>query len=210
MTNRSIKKTKMPRTPKQFEELREERKKAILDAALHVFAQDGYHGASISSVSKKAGISKGLMYNYFVNKEELLQILIGSLFDEETKIMTSILEQPFNESSLIALVKLGTETLKKNPKQWQLYFTMSTQPEVLAIVDKKYSPEKGMFAKNMLQFFKDKGVEDPMLQMHYFGMTMTGFKINYIMNPSNCPIGELETLIIKQFIKQDYVSDKNK
>ena len=45
-----------------------DRKKAILDAPLQVFADEGYHNASISKIAKAAGVSKGLMYNYFESK----------------------------------------------------------------------------------------------------------------------------------------------
>ena len=83
----------MPKTPKQFEDMRTERRIAILEAALHVFAQEGYHSASISKVSKYAKISKGLLYNYFESKEELLKILIGSLIDDEIKILKDRIEE---------------------------------------------------------------------------------------------------------------------
>ena len=77
----------MPRTEKQFEEIRATKKALILDAALQVFARDGYHNASISKISKQAGISKGLMYNYFNSKEELLEILVGeSIYSYKDKI----------------------------------------------------------------------------------------------------------------------------
>ncbi len=66
----------MPRTTKQFKDMRTERRVSILEAALHVFAEEGYHSASISKLSKYAKISKGLLYNYFESKEELLKILL--------------------------------------------------------------------------------------------------------------------------------------
>jgi len=53
-----------PRTPKQFEKIRHDRRKSIMDTALEVFSENGYANASISMIAKKAGISKGLMYNF--------------------------------------------------------------------------------------------------------------------------------------------------
>ena len=50
----------------------------ILDAAIHVFARMGYHGARISDIAREAGIAYGLVYHYFKNKEEIL----GTLFEE--------------------------------------------------------------------------------------------------------------------------------
>ena len=66
-----------PRTPKQFEEIREEKKTLIMDVALEHFANEGYHNTTINHIAKHAGISKGLMYNYFESKEELLAEIIN-------------------------------------------------------------------------------------------------------------------------------------
>ena len=79
-----------PRTPTQFAEIRENKKKEILSAALDLFANEGYHQASIARIAKKANISKGLIYNYFNSKEELLKELIEIGFET--------LVQPFDQN----------------------------------------------------------------------------------------------------------------
>ena len=58
-----------PRTPQQFEEIREEKMTLIMDIALEHFANEGYHTTTINHIARHAGISKGLMYNYFESKE---------------------------------------------------------------------------------------------------------------------------------------------
>ena len=50
----------------------EDRKKDILDAALHCFLNFGYSKTSMDDVAKKAGISRPLIYLKFKNKEDLL------------------------------------------------------------------------------------------------------------------------------------------
>lgn len=47
--------------------------KAILRAAIQVFANKGYHGCRISDVAREARVAYGLVYHYFKDKEELLQ-----------------------------------------------------------------------------------------------------------------------------------------
>ena len=53
-----------PRTEQQFEEIRESKKKLILETALELFASEGFHTTPISRIASEAGISKGLLYNY--------------------------------------------------------------------------------------------------------------------------------------------------
>lgn len=54
---------------------RDERKKAILKAAVKVFADKGYHGCRISDVAEEAGVAYGLVYHYFGNKDALLRTI---------------------------------------------------------------------------------------------------------------------------------------
>ena len=63
-----------PRSAKQFDEIRKQKKELILESALELFAENGFHATSISQIAKKAGISKGLIYNYFESKNEILNL----------------------------------------------------------------------------------------------------------------------------------------
>ena len=189
-----------PRTRKQFEEIRSDRRESILNAALHVFAKEGYHSASISKVSQHAMVSKGLLYNYFKSKEDLLKVLLSSLLDDEFETIKPILEKPITEDSFIRLTKNTVKTLKKYPKQWKLYLSMYSQDEVQEILKEKYSFEQTLIIKQFIQFFKDKGHDNPVQQMQYFNTVFTGIKISYILDPKNYPIDEIQELIIKQFI----------
>ncbi|PLX21155.1 MAG: hypothetical protein C0599_08290 [Salinivirgaceae bacterium] len=51
------------------------KKEKIVDAAITLFGENGFHNTSISQIAKNAGVSKGLMYNYFESKEELLKYI---------------------------------------------------------------------------------------------------------------------------------------
>ena len=55
----------MPRSPSENERIRQMAKLKILETAMDLFIHQGYHATSISDVAKQAGISKGLLYNYF-------------------------------------------------------------------------------------------------------------------------------------------------
>src|ERR1700752_2307553 len=57
----------------------EERRSAILAAALEEFTARGYEGARLDDVAKRAGIAKGTIYLYFADKETLFQELVRSM-----------------------------------------------------------------------------------------------------------------------------------
>src|SRR5205085_8886009 len=57
----------------------EERRAAILAAALEEFSARGFEGARLDDVAKRAGIAKGTIYLYFADKEALFQELVRSM-----------------------------------------------------------------------------------------------------------------------------------
>lgn len=53
----------------------QEKREAILGAALAVFGERGFHGASVPEIAKRAGVGAGTIYRYFNNKEDLGNVL---------------------------------------------------------------------------------------------------------------------------------------
>ena len=54
----------MSEAPSKREQMREERRKQILDSALAVFSQRGFHASNVSDVAAHAGVSQGTIYWY--------------------------------------------------------------------------------------------------------------------------------------------------
>jgi AcrR family transcriptional regulator len=52
-----------------------DRRRAILDAAVKVFARQGFHACRVSDIADEAGVAYGLLYHYFPSKEEVLNTL---------------------------------------------------------------------------------------------------------------------------------------
>ena len=73
-----------------------DRRTQILDAALVCFAKRGFHQASMHDISAEAGISVGLIYRYFQNKEAV----IAAMADRHKKQIHEILERARQASSL--------------------------------------------------------------------------------------------------------------
>jgi len=75
----------MPRVAPEYGfEYKEEARRKIMDAALHVCAVKGYHGATMDDVADSIGVSKGTLYLYFKSKEELFKT-ISERFQDRLK-----------------------------------------------------------------------------------------------------------------------------
>jgi AcrR family transcriptional regulator len=62
----------MPAKALRWERRPDDRPNEILDAALRVFAERGYRNTRLEDVGEAAGVTKGAIYHYFANKEDLL------------------------------------------------------------------------------------------------------------------------------------------
>ncbi|MED3873081.1 helix-turn-helix domain containing protein, partial [Priestia megaterium] len=77
----------MPRTPEENDRIRQASKEKIRAAAMELFMTQGYYATSISNIAKQAGISKGLLYNYYKGKEELLSEMVEARIREVIEVM---------------------------------------------------------------------------------------------------------------------------
>jgi TetR/AcrR family transcriptional regulator, fatty acid metabolism regulator protein len=60
-----------------------DKRRAILDAAITVFARQGFHSARVSDVAAEAGVAYGLVYHYFDSKDQML----NELFSERWQLL---------------------------------------------------------------------------------------------------------------------------
>jgi AcrR family transcriptional regulator len=65
-----------------------EKKEKILKSALELFANEGFHATSTSKVAKHAGVSEGLIFRHFENKEGLLDAILND-GEERSKVLFS-------------------------------------------------------------------------------------------------------------------------
>ena len=61
---------------KVFNELEKEKQDRIIEAAIKEFAEYGYENGSTNRIVKECGISKGSLFKYFENKEDIVELPI--------------------------------------------------------------------------------------------------------------------------------------
>ncbi len=68
--------------------------KQIIDAAIIVIAENGYHQSQVSKIAKQAGVADGTIYLYFKNKEDILI----SVFEEKMEVFADNLKEILKEN----------------------------------------------------------------------------------------------------------------
>ena len=58
-----------------------DKRRVILDAAVRVFAREGFHTCRVSDIADEAGVAYGLVYHYFKSKDQVLDTLFLERWD---------------------------------------------------------------------------------------------------------------------------------
>jgi AcrR family transcriptional regulator len=180
--------------------MREEKKTLIMDVALEHFAEVGFHATTINHIAKHAGISKGLMYNYFKSKEELLSQLISRSVSEIFIHFDPDKDGFLSENEFEHFIRNLAASLRERRLIWRLFFQMMMQKEVrekfLALAEISDKPADSVHTIGDMEFIpqiytmiseyfirkkelKGKGY-DPALEMNLFMIHLKGFAVTYI------------------------------
>ncbi len=65
----------------------ERRRRRILEAARACFGEDGFAGATIGRIAERAGVSNGLLYRHFRNKEHLFEVVLSAIIRDWVRAM---------------------------------------------------------------------------------------------------------------------------
>src|SRR5210317_836333 len=121
-----------PRSSKENEKIRNESSKKILGAAFKLMARNGYEATSISQIAKEAGISKGLMYNYFNGKKALLHDIILEAVEVNEHLMKEVMDSNDTPLNQIRRMLFGmAEMIKQNPHHWKLLSALAFQQDAM-------------------------------------------------------------------------------
>ena len=88
-----------------------EKRRAILDAAITVFARQGFHSARVSDVAAEAGVAYGLVYHYFDSKEQML----NELFSERWALLVEASQEVRQSDAARGTSSPGSPTSSSSP-----------------------------------------------------------------------------------------------
>ena len=188
-----------PRTTAQFEAIREKSREKIILAAMELFSRQTYHNTSVADISKQAGVSKGLIYNYFTTKEDILngildyQFAIGDQMVAETRAagtareeLRHLIGQVFrflHQQALISrmLIPLAME--------------MGKFDFINEVIDRKMRDYLGL----LVQIFKEMQYPDPEMEAWTLGVLFDGISLDYNVMGDRMPLDRMEQYLYKKY-----------
>jgi len=121
----------------------EQRKRQILAAAMQVFARLGFHKARMDDVAREAGVSKGLLYWYYKNKDALIAAILDHIFAWELRHLEVVHQMPGRATErLHELTRRVVAEVERIsflfPMAFEFYALAGRRPEVRAALQRYY------------------------------------------------------------------------
>ncbi|HBH47184.1 MAG TPA: hypothetical protein DDX98_01000 [Bacteroidales bacterium] len=178
----------MPRTEEQYEQIREERKQQIRDVALEIIAEEGFANTSIAKIAKRANISKGLMYNYFTSKEELMMSIMVEGFNKLTEAFDPDRDGVLTHDEMHFFIDTTFDVLKSNIRFWRMYFMVLLQPDVTKLIEPYIMKTLEPFLQTAYQYFASNGYENPDVEVRFFAALLDGVGLHFVMDAEGFPL----------------------
>jgi AcrR family transcriptional regulator len=182
------------------------RREEILSEALKLFVENGYHQTRISDITKRVGIAKGTLFNYFETKEELL----NTLYLESKREIYKIMYKPIQlEDHLytqfkkiwISFVQWGIKNYLK------ILFILQMQDS--PIIDEKVKNEIDSQNQKLMDMHQ-QGIEQGlfreipikiMVKLFFGGMITTiMYLVKFEPNASNVKIETISNQVFENFL----------
>lgn len=130
-----------------------ETRQRLLNAALAVFASQGYGGANINQISEQAGFAKGTIYNYFASKHDLMLALLERIATDHFAFVRAQVDEALRPAQrLEQFFAAGFAYVADHPAEARVMITtlygsdMAFQERLFQL----YQPMFGLVAQNIL------------------------------------------------------------
>lgn len=187
-----------------------EKRKAILDAAVKVFAKKGYYGCRVSDIAEEAGVAYGLVYHYFKSKEQVL----NSIFQERWSVFIALLKRVDEtpdplEKKLRTIVSYMVDGYRLNPAMMEVVILeISRSSKFFSAAHTEIFTD----AMTLLDRMLTRGVENREVRAGldtrtaaylFFGMietVLTGFVLGALKTASTADFDRIKTEVVETFL----------
>jgi TetR/AcrR family transcriptional regulator, fatty acid metabolism regulator protein len=153
-----------------------DKRRLILDAAVRVFARQGFHACRVSDIADEAGVAYGLVYHYFASKDEILD----TLFLERWQVMLQLIRDVDGETipvreKLLAIASFIIDSYRHDPDLMKVIIVEVTRAANsfgnthIATIREAYELIGGMITKAQQQGVFKSQIDARFAAMAFYG-----------------------------------------
>ncbi|MFK7872330.1 MAG: TetR/AcrR family transcriptional regulator [Oligoflexales bacterium] len=173
-------------------EVASERKQQIVTATVECITRHGYHNFSMQDVANTAGVSKGIIHYYFLNKDDLMMAVLEQVATNIELVLQSCMTNHSDpEEQLRALVHILLDIARSSKEYYQVSMDFWTQinqkPEIHAVIAKHYQKFRETCIR-VIQSGIDKQIFapiDPFEYSSYLIAIADGLSLQWLFDPES-------------------------
>lgn len=166
-------------------------KDKILNAALALFAQNGFHATSVNQIAKAAKVSKGLTYNYFDSKEALLLAIIERANETIMAVASEMAAGGGYQIMLRDFLDRYSRSLKANKQFLTFQLSLMFQPDLKTIVQGPMHARAEQLLAMTETMFNQAGAHEPRVIARRFISELDGITLHYLSVFKDYPLDEM-------------------
>lgn len=148
-----------------------DKRQAILDTALDLFCERGFHGTPTSMITREAGVATGTLFHYFSTKEALIEAIYLNIKGEMREALCARIEpqDPVGEQIrriCANYIRWGVE----NARKFQFMEQFCNSPQISA-----HAHEEGMAQFSFVYDIVQRGIEEGVLKPRPIGLQFSMF-----------------------------------
>lgn len=170
-----------------------EKQQKIIDAALELFARNGFHATSTNKVAKHAGVSEGLIFRHFENKNGLLEAIAKMAEEKMGAIFYGIITESDPKKQIRLFLEMPFEIKEEDKEFWKLQFKLKW--ELNTHSKDKMKP----ITDAMADAFKQLGYKSPEMEAHFLLFFVEGISTSILRNSMNLDQKEVLSFLINKY-----------
>lgn len=182
-----------PRSTEQFEKMRSATIAKIRSASLELFVEKGYRNTSVAEIAKRANISKGLIYNYYKSKEEVLESVLSGFLQMEKEVTKE------GESSLLEMLDQYFLMLENQSGFVKMILSFSLDVNDLPIVKQFIHAKTERGIKMMQNLLAKSNFKNPETEAWYLTSLLEGTALLAIVAQEEFPLDQMKKEIYKRY-----------
>ena len=188
----------MARSKQLNQRMREASHGLILETALRLFGEHGYDRTSIKMIAAAAGISQGLLYNYFPSKDAVLAAIFKQSM-EDVQASFAQAEAGDRSERIERLVRGAFEIVRLNQAFWRLSYGVRMQSGVLVALGKSTTKWTTTINQTLTRYLHEAGVAHPQLEAAILFALIDGVSQHFVLDPDRYPLDAVADRVIDRF-----------
>lgn len=169
------------------------KKERILEAALALFAKQGYAATSTNAIARKAAVSEGLLFKHFGNKQGLLDALLKEAEDQVTLLVAPIVTEKNPLEVIRKCIEMPFDVPQEAYNFWRLIFQLKWN------IDYDHKKKEQPLREKLLAVFTELGKEDPEQETELLMQLIDSVSIGLLQGSLNAP------LLFRDFLLKKYI-----